>query len=155
MRKNSLCYCNSNLLFSECCQPFLDQTKLPTTAEALMRSRYSAFNTNNVDYLIDTLAANKRQHDDRQQIQTTIDNTHWLGLKIISGSNLSKNKVEFVAFFQQEKDHVGQLHENSCFIQQQNRWFYVDGEQLPPLKLKRNDICFCGSGKKIKKCHLV
>jgi SEC-C motif domain protein len=154
MQKNNLCFCGSNQNYSDCCLPFINQEKLPLTAEALMRSRYSAFNVANVDYLIDTLLPEKRQHDDRQKIQNTIDNTHWLGLKIISTRELEKNNVEFIAFFQEKNNSIGQLHEKSNFIQCDKKWFYTDGLHLPEIKLKRNELCFCGSGKKTKKCHL-
>jgi len=153
MQKTISCFCGSNKLFSSCCQPFLNETKIPTSAEELMRSRYSAFNCGDVDYLINTLLPERRQEDDKLQIQNTIDNTQWLGLKIITGSRRLENKVEFVAFFKEE-NFIGQLHEHSSFSQQDNKWFYVDGVQLPEIKLKRNDLCFCGSGKKYKKCHM-
>ncbi|NEQ54934.1 MAG: zinc chelation protein SecC, partial [Leptolyngbya sp. SIO3F4] len=32
-------------------------------------------------------------------------------------------------------------------------WFYLDGEMLPPILPKRNQPCWCGSGKKFKHCH--
>ena len=34
-----------------CCQPYLQNLKQPKTAEALMRSRYTAFCLNNTHYL--------------------------------------------------------------------------------------------------------
>jgi len=154
MKKNDSCFCGSNEHFSNCCQPYLNQEKIPTNAEELMRSRYSAFNVGDVDYLINTLLPEKRQEDDKLQIQNTVDNTEWLGLKIITGPKRQEDEVEFVAFFQEEENIIGQLHECSNFAQQDNKWFYIDGVHLPEIKLKRNDLCFCGSGKKYKKCHL-
>ena len=153
MQKINQCFCGSTKLFSVCCQPFLSQDRNPATAEELMRSRYSAFNIGNVEYLIETLLPENRQPDDKRQIQETIDNTQWLGLKIIPELARENNKVEFVAFFEQDNNAIGQLHENSNFIQLDEKWFYIDGVQLPELKLRRNELCFCGSGKKFKKCH--
>lgn len=117
-----------------------------------MCSRYSAFCLGNIIYLIDTLHPDKRQQDDEQTLADTIDKTHWLGLKILAHETTNQNAtVEFAAFFQQEP--IGQLHECSRFVKQDNLWFYVDGDFLPPIKLSRNDLCFCDSGNKFKKCH--
>ncbi|MCP4186474.1 MAG: YchJ family protein [Gammaproteobacteria bacterium] len=153
MQETTSCFCGSNRNFSSCCQPFLNQEEIPTTAEELMRSRYSAFNTGNVDYLVGTLLPEKRMENDRPQIQNTIDNIQWLGLKIIAESNRPGNEVEFMAFFEEENGGTGQLHERSSFIQQNGKWYYVDGVHLPAVKPGRNDLCFCGSGKKFKACH--
>jgi SEC-C motif-containing protein len=37
------CLCGSTLAYSDCCQPFHTGEKIPVTAEALMRSRYTAY----------------------------------------------------------------------------------------------------------------
>ncbi|WP_316830170.1 YchJ family metal-binding protein [Pedobacter aquatilis] len=37
------CPCGSGLLYGNCCEPYLLKLKDAPTAEALMRSRYSAF----------------------------------------------------------------------------------------------------------------
>lgn len=116
-----------------------------------MRSRYSAFCLNKVNYLIDTLHPDKRQLDDKHTLKQSIEDTQWLGLKIIKQSS-SSTTVEFVAFYK-EKTVIAQLHERSNFIKKDKQWFYVDGELLPAIKLARNEVCFCGSAKKFKKCH--
>jgi len=146
------CYCCSGKLFSECCEPIIKGSTIATTPEDLMRSRYSAFCTNNACYLVSTHWP--VEPDSRPQIQKTIDTTEWIGLKIIR-SGVAQDKqtgmVEFVAFF--EERGAQQLHEKSNFKTVDGKWFYVDGEHLPPVKLSRNDACFCGSRKKYKKCH--
>jgi len=156
---NQLCFCLSGDSFENCCQPFINNSVKPLSAEMLMRSRYSAFCSNNVDYLIDTLSPEKREPNDETIIQKTIDNTKWLGLKIVrSLKGLAQDDtgvVEFIAFYQTDKNQVGQLHESSRFIKKDAQWLYLDGDQLPPVKLSRNDLCFCGSNKKYKKCHGV
>ncbi|NEX16830.1 MAG: hypothetical protein C1943_09425 [Halochromatium sp.] len=45
------CPCGSGKTLADCCGPFLDGTSAPATAEALMRSRYTAFTQSAVDYL--------------------------------------------------------------------------------------------------------
>ncbi|MEO0825855.1 MAG: YchJ family metal-binding protein, partial [Cyanobacteria bacterium J06642_9] len=59
--------------------------------------------------------------------------------------------AEFVALYQ--AGEIGQPHERSRFVKQKDRWFYLDGEILPPLAPKRSEPCWCGSGKKFKHCH--
>lgn len=117
-----------------------------------MRSRYSAFCLGLVDYLIETTHPSKRQPDEREALNRTIAETQWLGLKILAHKQTKDlAEVEFVAFYQDDK--IGQLHERSRFSREAGRWYYHDGLFLPPIKLGRNDTCFCGSGKKIKHCH--
>ena len=41
----NLCYCNSQKSFHDCCEPYIQCLKKAPTAEALMRSRYSAYAT--------------------------------------------------------------------------------------------------------------
>lgn len=145
-----VCYCGNPASFSDCCQPFILSNRFAETPEQLMRSRYSAFCTKQIDYLINTHWP--VDHTTRTQIESTANSTQWLGLKVIDSLIQGhQGYVEFVAFF--AENGVQQLHEKSRFEQHQQRWFYVDGEHLPPIKIGRNDLCFCGSQKKYKKCH--
>jgi SEC-C motif-containing protein len=129
-----------------------DGKLIANSAEQLMRSRYSAFVMANVAYLIATLQVDQRQYNDKDILRQTIEQQQWLGLAIIHHKSTGINAtVEFVAFYQHQPTR--QLHERSHFIKENGHWFYVDGEILPAVKLNRNDPCFCGSGKKIKKCH--
>lgn len=146
------CYCCSGLPFDQCCKPIVQGDSYAKTPEELMRSRYSAFCTNNACYLVATHWP--VDPDSRPQIQKTIDETHWLGLKVIrtdTAKTQLKGSVEFAAFF--EEQGVRQLHEKSNFEHRDGKWFYLTGEHLPPIKLGRNEPCFCGSEKKYKKCH--
>ncbi|MDH5358042.1 MAG: YchJ family protein [Gammaproteobacteria bacterium] len=146
------CPCISGKTYKGCCQPLHNGEMHASTAEQLMYSRYSAFCLGKVAYLIATLHPDKRQQDDEQTLAQTIEQTKWIGLKIIQYQSEGHTAtVEFVAFYQD--DPFNQLHERSNFIKENNCWFYVDGEFLPDIKLTRNELCFCGSGKKLKKCH--
>lgn len=150
----SSCPCCSKQSYKMCCQTFHNGDSTVSSAEQLMRSRYSAFVVGDSSYLIKTLHPDKRQSDDDSLLRQTIEHTNWLGLKIIAHKSSGNNStVEFVAFYQD--DPIGQLHERSHFITHNDQWFYVDGEMLPSIKLSRNNLCFCGSGKKVKRCHNV
>ncbi len=103
-----------------------------------------------------TLHPSKRQHNERDALIQTVNDTKWLGLKIVRADDPKENQteasVEFAAFYN-AFGKVGQLHENSRFVFEKDQWFYMDGQILDPLKLSRNTPCFCGSNKKFKKCH--
>lgn len=147
-----LCPCLSGDNYRLCCQPLHTGAQVAQSAEQLMCSRYAAFVLGHIDYLINTLHPSKRQEDDKQVLQHTISSTTWLGLRIIRQRATTQSvTVEFIAFYQDEG--IGQLHEKSQFIKESAQWFYLDGEQLAPIKLGRNELCFCGSGNKFKKCH--
>lgn len=121
-----------------------------------MRSRYTAFCTANIDYLIATHYPTQRKVDDRQTLAQTIADTRWFSLRVLNSDRSQEvngvGTVEFVAFYQRQ-GNVGQLHERSQFIRQDNRWYYHHGAILDLISLSRNDPCWCGSGKKYKKCH--
>lgn len=153
----ALCPCGSQKPSQHCCQLLLTGQTKAATPEALMRSRYTAFSQGNVPYLIATQHPSKRKPDDAQTLQTTIDQTTWLGLKIIKAPlpnpTATSGLVEFAAFYQTPTLGVAQLHERSAFIKENGQWYYLQGEILNPITLGRNDLCYCGSGKKYKKCH--
>ncbi|MCV6604461.1 MAG: YchJ family protein [Porticoccaceae bacterium] len=146
------CPCGSTLSYSVCCQP-LHLGAAAASAEALMRSRYSAFSMGLVDYLISSHHPGQRTPNERQSLQQSMENTHWLKLQIIhSQCGDSKGVVEFIATCE-EDGQLGQLRERSNFVRENGHWYYLDGELLPVAKISRNDPCPCGSGKKFKKCH--
>ncbi len=152
---NELCPCCSGNNYATCCEPFLNGTSLPNRPEQLMRSRYTAFCKGNVDYLIATHHRSERQPDERAQLAATIRETTWLSLRLLGTTEVAqgnRGRVEFAAFFRTHGS-VGQLHERSTFVREEGRWSYLQGVQLPPIVIARNDPCWCGSGRKLKQCH--
>ena len=126
-----------------------------------MRSRFSAFCCKQIDYLLETLHPSQHSNNDKQYLTSTIESCHWLALKIkqthMGQAKHQTGEVEFIATFQQD-EKLGQLHERSSFVKEQDRWFYMNGNIIPTtdtivMNLGRNDTCWCGSGKKYKKCH--
>ena len=150
-----LCPCGSNKKYQYCCAMYLSGNKKPETAEKLMRSRYTAFVRGNVDYLIHTLAPDKRTEKDSEELTKTINNTQWLALTIINTQKGKKNDstgiVEFEAIYKGSK--IGQLHERSLFRKIDGQWFYIYGDILPGTVPKSKDLCWCGSRKKYGQCH--
>ena len=158
------CPCGSGADYSACCEPYLNGQAHAPTAEALMRSRYTAFATGEVEYLIATHHPSQRAPDSRRQLRQTINTTTWLGLTVLQTSQGQASdtvgQVEFVALYQRKSSlsqpqpsTVEQLHERSTFIKHKTGWLYVEGESLPPMSPKRNAPCWCGSGQKFKHCH--
>jgi len=160
MNEKDMCPCRSGKDFTSCCAAYLSGQSFAPTAEALMRSRYTAFSTGNVDYLEATLLPESRKDFSREQTAAWARSSEWTGLEILSVEKGSKNDtegvVEFIAHFRQDGrdfDH----RETSQFVRQDNRWFYVDGDVAGATparssKVSRNDRCLCGSGQKYKKC---
>lgn len=123
------CPCGTGRDFGGCCAPALAGTP-PMTAEALMRSRYTAFVRQDAGYLIDTW------HPGTRPTELTLDrDVHWLGLTVLDATGGSpddrKGTVEFRAAWR-EGSSAGVLHERSRFVKQSARWWYLDGVLDPP-----------------------
>ncbi|MGJ0453500.1 MAG: YchJ family protein [Methylocystis sp.] len=149
--------------YSACCARYIEE-KLPApSAEALMRSRYTAFARGDIDYLVDSLAPESRYDFDRKAITHWSRNSQWLGLEILSTEQGQQGDetgyVEFVAHFTSEGERYAH-RERSLFRHdaQDGRWYFLEEanrKSAPVVKGKqagRNDPCPCGSGKKFKKC---
>ena len=155
MPSSTPCLCGSERSYSNCCGQYLAELNIAPTAEALMRSRYVAYCNGNVDYLVATRHSSTRRFDDRINLVKSVKTTVWEALTVLNTRQGRQNHrtgyVEFMAVHSQP--NWGQLHERSRFIKENGRWFYVDGEMLPPILPQRNQACWCGSGKKFKHCH--
>ena len=73
------CLCGSGIDYQHCCGLFHSGEKIPATAEALMRSRYTAYALRNGAYLQETWDATKRP----EKIDFSRENIDWLRLEII------------------------------------------------------------------------
>jgi len=156
------CHCGSGKPFEACCGPYISGAAVAPTAEALMRSRYSAYAAGAIDYLGDTLHPDYKADWDRDATERWASQSEWTGLEIHGteggGENDDEGFVEFAASFKEKgepKVHV----ERSRFLKHEGRWYYADGLTPKPAtqrnegpKVGRNDPCPCGSGKKYKKC---
>lgn len=156
-----ICPCASGNTYADCCGRYISGAEPAPTAEALMRSRYSAYVVGAIDYLGETLHPDSRSDWDRQATQKWADQSEWLQLEIRStqagGADDDEGQVEFIALFK-DQGVAKQHHELSLFKRLDGRWYYVDGAFPKPTtqrngnKVGRNDPCPCGSGKKYKKC---
>jgi len=119
------CYCGSGVLFNQCCQPIIEGMQPAMTAEALMRSRYSAYVIHNVDYLIETTHPSQRDNYSKEEILNWAQSNDWQKLEIIQ---TTLTTVEFKAFSINFKKQLQIHHEHSRFVFENGAWFYVDGE---------------------------
>lgn len=156
----SNCHCGSEISFEKCCQPIIKGTPA-TTAEALMRARYSAYVVGEIGFLSSSLAPDERHDFDPEQAKSWSENSTWLGLTIHAvkdgGEKDQAGQVEFTASYEYQgarQDH----RELASFKRLDGVWHYTDGRMRThdPIvrgpKTGRNDPCPCGSGKKFKKC---
>ena len=157
MDKHSACPCFSGFPFGECCGPYLERLAMPDSAAALMRSRFSAFQLKDAEYLKATWDAIKRpKHLDFEK-----DERLWSSLDILStvgGQALDeRGVVEFKARYDLGDDTY-LFHEISRFVKREGRWWYLDatfpyhGKVAHKGEWLKNAPCTCGSGKKFKKC---
>ncbi len=147
------CQCGSGSDFDECCGPFISGLRYPLKPVQLMRSRYTAYVLQNIDYLLATWHPDCHAHRWRDDIAAHFPTTEWKKLTIkdvCAGNDSHESYVEFIAVFQDRQTRrPGFIHERSRFVQLNERWYYIDGIHQQPL---RNAPCPCGSGKKYKKC---
>ncbi|WP_104133121.1 YchJ family protein [Cryobacterium sp. M91] len=126
MHEDVRCPCLSGDTYSACCGRFHAGAAVPSTAQWLMRSRYSAFALGHAQYLLDTW------HPLTKPSSLELDpSLTWRRLDILrteSGGMLdSDGVVEFTAHYRQD-GIPGQQHEVSRFQKVTGRWYYLDGE---------------------------
>ena len=158
----SQCPCGSGQEYGACCGPIIRGEQPAPTAEALMRSRYSAYALVEIAHITDSLHPSSRHDHDPVASKRWAEQSEWLGLEICSveggGEEDDTGSVEFIASYR-EKNGIKNHHEVAQFKREDGRWYFMDGKQVAPqtvqrktTKVGRNDPCTCGSGKKYKKC---
>lgn len=142
--------------FVSCCGPRLSGEKPAETAEALMRSRYTAFTRGEVTYLRTTQLAPTRETT-WAETERWARSVTWLSLQIVAmeggGEAEQTGVVEFIASYL-EAAAVHALRERSTFVRREGQWVYEAGKpEVTTTKVERNAPCPCGSGRKFKACH--
>lgn len=135
MPSETPCPCGLPALYSQCCGRFHAgplHLQAPS-AEALMRSRYSAYVMGLSDYLRDTWHPRTRPN----AVELEQPGPRWLGLEVRSQRALAdvvsdhsepvaQAEVEFVARCKQG-GRATRLHETSRFLREGGHWLYLDG----------------------------
>ncbi|PZO16799.1 MAG: hypothetical protein DCF26_11075 [Burkholderiales bacterium] len=118
------CPCGRGKAFEACCGRYTGTVVPAPDAEALMRSRYTAFVRGDVAHLLATWHAGTRPAS--LELDAALK---WLGLEVKRHKPIdaAHAEVEFVA--RSRIQGRGQrLHERSRFVREDGRWFYVDGD---------------------------
>ena len=176
------CFCGQPKRYQDCCQPCHSGLGPAQTAEQLMRSRFSAYVLQLVPYIAETYYPAVQSADAIAEIAAFAGDAHFLALQVLAfGDSPAIDPGQFpvlpppvnlyavndllaaqpalsyvhfkVWFLIVDKLHL--LEEHSRFVRIDGHWGYVDGVLLPHpvLKIGRNDLCPCGSGKKFKACR--
>jgi SEC-C motif-containing protein len=118
------CPCGSGKTYTNCCR-LLHLGETAADAEALMRSRYSAYVLQLEDYLLRTW------HPDTRPAALGLaedQSIKWLGLKVLRFEATGKDAaiVEFEAKYK-VNGKAEKLHETSSFKKTDRYWYYLDG----------------------------
>jgi SEC-C motif-containing protein len=120
------CPCGSGTPYAGCCGRWHGgpQHLQAPTAEALMRSRYSAYVRELGDYLQDTWHPSTRPAAPPE----FEPGLRWLGLEVKRHTKLGDERAE-VLFVARSKlgGRAHRLQECSRFVREAGRWYYVDG----------------------------
>lgn len=120
-----LCHCGNQQTFDDCCGAIISGNKTASTAEQLMRSRYSAFVVQDKAYLLASW------HPDQRPLELDFDpQQQWIGLKIVrkeaGQAGDETGVVEFVARYKLQ-GKAYRLEEVSQFECVDGQWLYTTG----------------------------
>ncbi len=153
-----VCPCCSGLPFDACCRPILEGKPAPT-AEAQVRSRYTAFAVKSLDHVENTHAPEIRADFNRAEAERLAEECEWENLRIHQAVEEGDTaEIEFVINVRRNGGLIIKAG-RSRFRREAGQWLFVSTKPAPHLehaqstKINRNDPCPCGSGKKHKKCH--
>lgn len=120
------CPCGTGRSYGDCCGRWHagPQRGFAPDAQALMRSRYSAYVRSLHGYLLDTWHPSTRP----ASLDGDPPAVKWLGLEVREHTQQDPDHatVEFVA---RSRTAAGaqRMHEISRFVREGGRWYYVDG----------------------------
>lgn len=109
------------IAYETCCGRF-HRGQVPETAEALMRSRYTAYATHNARYLLETW------HPTTRPAAIDVDDgLEWYMLKIVGHTEIGTTATVTFSARSRLKGSTHDLRETSRFVRENGRWYYVEG----------------------------
>lgn len=124
------CPCGSGRLYDACCgvlhRAFAESGALTAPdAQALMRSRYSAYTLDLIDYLLASWHPDTRP----ESLERGQPDLRWLGLEVRrhERQDADHETVEFIAR-SKSGGRAHRMHEISRFVRERDAWLYVDGQ---------------------------
>lgn len=122
------CPCGLNNTYDNCCEIIHLDVSKATTAESLMRSRFTAFTKGMGDYLLLSHHSSTRPIDQMPQIVKWANSVEWKNLQILEVTDGeyedSSGTVKFKANYLQSKKPDFIL-ENSQFVRENEHWVYL------------------------------
>jgi len=122
------CPCGSNLDYETCCGVYHTSQQTAPTAQALMRSRYSAFAKHEIDYLKQTTWPPYQKHFNEAGYLTRAKDSIWLGLEIVDSEDGKESDNKGTVTFIAKSMLIGELveqREKSLFKKKNGVWYYV------------------------------
>lgn len=126
------CPCQSGETLENCCARFLsDQDSPAPTAEALMRSRFTAFALGDAGYLLRTWHLSTRPRNLELQPEQ-----QWYRLDILGthdgGAFANTGTVTFRAYFRSATNRLDKdsFTETSSFVREERQWFYCGALEI-------------------------
>jgi len=120
------CPCGSGVPYDGCCGPLHDNRAQATTAEQLMRSRYSAYALGRLDHVFRTWHPATRPTE-----VEPVPGLTWTGLTVrcteLGQPGDDDGIVEYDAAYRTAAG-PGVQHERSHFARRAGRWLYRDGD---------------------------
>ncbi|HMM96030.1 YchJ family metal-binding protein [Phycicoccus sp.] len=131
--RESRCPCGGlvpGATFAECCGRLIESGRPAETAEAVMRSRYTAYSLADGQHLFRTW--HPRTRPEHVEPEPWV---RWVGLEVVDvvdgGPGDDTGVVEFRAAWVAGEGHTrqrGEVHERSRFERRAGRWLYVGAE---------------------------
>lgn len=119
------CPCGSGKPFSGCCELLISGKTAAQTAEQLMRSRYSAYATVAVDYLLKTTHPSIRKYYSAKAIREWAEENTWLQLTI---TDVTPTTVTFEAHYLNALGIPETHREHSTFRRENGNWYFLEGK---------------------------
>lgn len=126
---NQICPCGSEQSYSNCCKLAHQNHGSVQTAEALMRSRYSAFALGLGTYLQASHSKKTRpSHSQGNETEAWAKSVSWMKLEVKNSTKGAvtdaDGTVEFCAYFL-EHGKLNTITEHSYFENKNGLWYYV------------------------------
>jgi SEC-C motif-containing protein len=126
------CACGSQKNVATCCGTYIKGESYPITAEQLMRSRYTAYATCEIPYILATTHSNTRGLYNATSIREWASSSKWQRLEIISAlKGLEQDEmgyVEFKAYYLDATNKSMVHHEYSTFKKEMGIWYFIEGK---------------------------
>ncbi len=117
------CPCGSGEEYGSCCGRYIEEGVKAPTAEALMRSRYSAYVLKRAEYVVKT----EMPAPSKAEIDAAMADREFLSLQIVDRSRGGvldrKGIVEYRAIYSDGRREAT-LHERARFLKKRGAWLY-------------------------------